>query len=115
MDEPRPLSDALRRVRRDLGAPEPGALERLRVRWPELVGAALAAHSAPVGVREGRLRIVVDDPAWGGQFRYLHDALLTAVTGAFPDLAIRELSVTATPAGGRPGGAGRSGGEGFPD
>ena len=101
MDDPRPLSDALRRVRRDLGAPEPGAFERLRQRWPELVGSALADHSEPVGVREGRLRVVVDDPAWGGQFRYLHDALVSTVADAFPDLAIREVSVTASPSGGR--------------
>jgi hypothetical protein len=100
VDDPRPVSDSLRRVRRDLGAPEPGAFERLRQRWPELVGAALAAHSEPVGVREGRLRVVVDDPVWGGQFRYLHDALVTAVGDAFPDLAIREVSVTASPAAG---------------
>lgn len=106
MDDPRPLSDALRRVRRDLGAPEPGQLERLRQRWPELVGSALAAHSEPVGVREGRLRVVVDDPAWGGQFRYLHDALVTAVGDAFPELAIREVSVTASPSGGPPRPAG---------
>lgn len=103
MDEPRPVSDALRRVRRDLGAPEPGHLERLRHRWPEIVGTALAAHSDPVGVREGRLRVVVDDPAWGGQFRYLHDALVATLDEAFPDLAIREVSVTASPSGGRPG------------
>jgi predicted nucleic acid-binding Zn ribbon protein len=113
MDEPRSLSDALRRVRRDLGAPEPGALERLRRRWPELVGPALAAHSEPAGVREGRLRVVVDDPAWGGQFRYLHDALVTAVSEAFPDLAIREVSVTASPSDGRPGATGRDTREGF--
>jgi hypothetical protein len=113
MDDPRPLSDALRRVRRDLGAPEPGLVERLRQRWPELVGGALAAHSEPVGVREGRLRVVVDDPAWGGQFRYLHDALVRSVAEAFPDLAIREVSVTASPTGGRPGAAGRDTREGF--
>ncbi len=113
MDEPRPVSDALRRVRRDLGAPEPGAFERLRRRWPDLVGAALAAHSEPVGVREGRLRVVVDDPAWGGQFRYLHDALVGNLAEAFPDLAIREVSVTAQPSGGRPGPTGADRRAGF--
>jgi predicted nucleic acid-binding Zn ribbon protein len=94
MDEPRPLSDALRRVRRDLGAPEPGALERLRRRWPELVGGVLGDHSRPIGVREGRLRVAVDDPAWGSQFRYLNDTLLDAIREGFPELAIREISVT---------------------
>jgi hypothetical protein len=115
MDDPRPVSDALRRVRRDLGAPEPGAFELLRQRWTELVGGALADHSEPVGVRDGRLRVVVDDPAWAGQFRYLHDALVTAVSDAFPDLSIREVSVTASPSGGRPRGSGEDPSGGFAD
>ena len=95
MDEPRPVGDALRRVRRDLGAPEPGAFEQLRAVWAELVGAALGDHSRPLGVRDGTLRVAVDDPAWGSQFRYLNDTLLEAVSGRFPHLAIREISVTA--------------------
>lgn len=93
-DEPRPVGDALRRVRRELGTPEPGELEAVRTAWPELVGASLAAHSEPLFLRAGVLRVAVDDPAWAGQFRYLGDQLVAALVARAPNAAIREVSVT---------------------
>ncbi|MGZ6926973.1 MAG: DciA family protein [Acidimicrobiia bacterium] len=95
MDEPRPIGDALRRVRRELGTPEPSLFERVRDAWPELVGEALGAHSEPLHLRDGVLRVEVDDPAWASQFRYLKDALLTALAERIPGVTIREVSVTA--------------------
>ena len=98
-EEPRPVGDALRAVRRQLGTPAPSVFERVRAVWPELVGDALARHSSPLHLRSGVLRVGVDDPAWGGQFRYLADTLVAALAEQVPDAAIREISVTA----GRPG------------
>jgi predicted nucleic acid-binding Zn ribbon protein len=98
-DEPRPVGDALRAVRRQLGTPAPSVLERVRTLWPEVAGAVLAAHSEPLHLRAGVLRVQVDDQAWAGQFRYLADTLVEALAAAAPDAAIREISVTA----GRPG------------
>ena len=100
-DGPRPVTDALRHVRRELGTPEPGHFEAIRDSWPELVGVSLAAHSTPIHLRGGVLRISVDDPAWAGQFRYLADGLVTALTERVPGAAVREISVVAS----RPGGA----------
>ena len=93
-DEPRPVGDALRAVRRQLGTPAPSVLERVRVAWPEVAGEALARHSVPLHLRRGVLRVRVDDPAWGGQFRYLGDALVQALAERVPEAAIREISVT---------------------
>ena len=93
------MGDALRAVRRQLGTPAPSVFERVRAVWPEVVGDALARHSAPLHLRAGVLRVGVDDPAWGGQFRYLADTLVTALAERVPEAAIREISVTA----GRPG------------
>ena len=73
--------------------------ERVRSVWPEVVGDALARHSTPLHLRAGVLRVGVDDPAWGGQFRYLTDTLVAALAERVPDAAIREISVAA----GRPG------------
>jgi predicted nucleic acid-binding Zn ribbon protein len=98
-EDPRPVGDALRAVRRQLGTPAPSVFERVRDAWPEIVGEALARHSVPLHLRAGVLRVGVDDPAWGGQFRYLTDTLVTALADRVPDAAIREISVTA----GRPG------------
>jgi predicted nucleic acid-binding Zn ribbon protein len=101
-EEPRPVGDALRAVRRQLGTPAPSVFERVRAAWPEIAGEALARHSAPLHLRAGVLRVGVDDPAWGGQFRYLADTLVTALAARVPEAAIREISVTA----GRPGDSG---------
>jgi len=105
-DEPRPVGDALRAVRRQLGTPAPSVLERVRTLWPEVAGAVLAAHSEPLHLRAGVLRIRVDDQAWAGQFRYLTDTVVAALDAAVPGAAIRELSVTAGPSGPTPGTAG---------
>ena len=94
-EDPRPITDALRHVRRELGAPEPGHFDQIRAQWAELVGSALAEHSAPVNLRAGVLRIAVADPAWAGQFRYLADSLVQAVTERVPGAAVREISVVA--------------------
>ncbi len=93
-DEPRPVGDALRAVRRQLGTPAPSVFERVRAAWPDVVGDALARHSAPIHLRAGVLRVRVDDPAWGGQFRYLNDTLVATFASRVPDAAIREISVT---------------------
>ncbi len=112
-EDPRPLGDALARIRRELGTPEPSQLERIRDSWPELVGDLLAAHSTPWHLRDGVLRIGVDDPAWAGQFRYLTDGLVAELAERVPNAAIRDISVGA-PQGGRdaPGVAGRERGAG---
>ncbi len=92
-EHPRPVGDALERVRRELGAAAPSQLEAMARCWPELVGDALARHSHPVVLRGGVLRIAVDDPAWAGQFRYLSAGLLTALEERFPTATIREIAV----------------------
>ena len=89
----RRVDDALRHVRRELGAPEPGHFTDIRDSWVELVGASLAAHSAPITLRSGVLRISVDDPAWASQFRYLADGLVDALTERVAGAAVREISV----------------------
>lgn len=95
-DGPRPVNDALRHVRRELGAPAPGYFEAIRDSWPELVGESLAAHSTPLHLRSGSLRILVDDPAWAGQFRYLTDGLVRALGERVPEAGVLEISVVAS-------------------
>lgn len=92
-EDPRPVGDALARIRRELGTPEPSLLERIRASWADLVGPALADHSAPLNLRDGVLRITVDDPAWAGQFRYLADGLVAELGTRIPNAAITGISV----------------------
>lgn len=94
-DDPRPVTDALAHVRRELGAPEPGLLDAIRASWSDLVGPALGDHSEPLHLSGGRLRIYVDDPAWAGQFRYLADQLITSLGERVPEAGVREITVAA--------------------
>ena len=94
-DDPQRVTDALRHVRRELGVPDPGFLDTIRETWSELVGDALGAHSEPLHLRSGRLRISVDDPAWAGQFRYLADQLVAALRERVPGARVAEISVVA--------------------
>jgi len=112
-DEPRPVGDALRAVRRQLGTPEPSVFDRVRDSWPDLVGDALAAHSRPLHLRTGVLRVAVDDPAWAGQFRYLRDELVAKLRARVPEAAIGEVSVTAARGPEAPGVAAGEVGEGW--
>jgi predicted nucleic acid-binding Zn ribbon protein len=89
-------------VRRELGTPAPGYFEEIGDRWAELVGDALAGHSTPLHLRSGTLRVVVDDPAWAGQFRYLADGLVTALAEQVPEAGVREISVVADRSKGGP-------------
>jgi hypothetical protein len=75
--EPRSIGDSLAFVTRNLGIARPKDAAALVGAWPELVGAALAAHSQPAHLRNGTLTIEVEDGAWGAPLTYLGDTLIT--------------------------------------
>jgi predicted nucleic acid-binding Zn ribbon protein len=76
---PRKLGEALDRVSRGLGLPPAAATARLVQAWPDVVGEAVAAHTRPRWVRDGILSLVVDDPVWAAQLRWLEGDLLARV------------------------------------
>jgi predicted nucleic acid-binding Zn ribbon protein len=75
-DDPVPIADALARVRAELGLPDDRALHALVEGWPEVVGGDVAAHARLDALRDGTLVVVVDDPIWATQLRYLEVAIL---------------------------------------
>jgi predicted nucleic acid-binding Zn ribbon protein len=75
-DDPRPLKDSLDMVARAMGAPPAVALGSLFSRWPELVGATLAAHCRPLSLVRGVLVVAVDHNAWAAQLRWLENDVL---------------------------------------
>lgn len=93
-DEPRPIGDALRSVRRELGLGEPSHFDALVAAWPDLVGEALAAHTRLRSLRDGVLTIVVDAPQWASQLRYLDRVLLDRIGAELPDVAVHEVRVS---------------------
>ena len=68
---PRPVKASLDAVARNLGGAGGPALVDLLQRWPEVVGAQLAAHGRPLSLRATTLTIAADEPAWGAQLSWL--------------------------------------------
>lgn len=87
------VDEALGAIRRELGLGAPGEIDLVAEVWAELVGPALAAHSRPRAVRGGILSIVVDDPVWAGQFRYLDQVLVERIGATLPAVTVREVRV----------------------
>ncbi len=73
---PRPVSESLDRLTASLGAPPATVLAELFASWPSLVGEAVAAHARPRSLHHGALVVVVDDPAWATQLRWLEADLV---------------------------------------
>jgi predicted nucleic acid-binding Zn ribbon protein len=92
-DVPR-VGDSLDRIRREFGMGKPSELEALTAAWPELVGAALAAHSSPQTLRGGVLVVLADGAAWAGQLRYLDQVLVERVAEELPAVTLREVRVS---------------------
>jgi predicted nucleic acid-binding Zn ribbon protein len=73
------VGDALERVRDELGLPAPAALDVLRERWADIVGADIAAHAHLIAVRDGVATVTADGPLWATQLRYLEAAIVAGV------------------------------------
>jgi predicted nucleic acid-binding Zn ribbon protein len=69
--DPKRISDSLDAVAKRAGMASAGAVTPVFGRWAEIVGPAVADHSKPHSLREGVLKVHVDDPAWATQLRYL--------------------------------------------
>jgi predicted nucleic acid-binding Zn ribbon protein len=92
-DEPTRLRDALARVGADLGLPPAAALEALEARWPDIVGAEMAAHTRVAGVRDGTLTVVVTDTGRATRLRYGEDQLTRAAARVVGAGVVRRVRV----------------------
>jgi predicted nucleic acid-binding Zn ribbon protein len=108
-DDPVPIRNALSRIGAELGMPAPGALSALERQWTDIVGAEMARHVQPAGVRDGVLTVVVEDAAWATQLRYLEaDLVRAATTVVGPDVVLRLRVRVARETAGPPGKTGPS-------
>ncbi len=91
--EPRPVGASLPDVARRFGLAAPNVLGAIFTDWDTLVGAAIARHARPVGLRNGVLMIDVDEPGWVTEIQFLRDDLLTRLAQAAGEGAVTDLSV----------------------
>jgi predicted nucleic acid-binding Zn ribbon protein len=95
--DPERVASALDRVVRHLGAPSAGALDELFRRWPEAAGPELAAHTRPLGVRDGVVVVAVDDPAWSTAVRFAEAGLLSRLATVLGGQAVTRVEVRVRP------------------
>lgn len=82
--DPDRIVRSLEQLRRQFGLAPPDELDMVVRRWPELVGAAQAAVSRPVGLREGVLSVATSEPAVLEALRW-SEARLVAALAEGPD------------------------------
>ena len=70
------MTESLRRVAADLGAPDPDLLGVVFSHWEETVGPALADHARPVSLSGDALVIEVQEAAWATQIKFLEADVL---------------------------------------
>ena len=93
----RSLGHALEDVSRHLKMAPPPAVSSVFGGWRELVGESMAAHVTPRSLRDGLLTLVVDDPVWATQLRFLEGDLLERLRGLAGAEHVRSLRVVVRP------------------
>jgi len=88
---PTRVGDLIGRVLEDLGLDAVAKAHQIGARWEEIVGAQVAAHCRPLGVRGDVLELEVDSPVWSQQLQLRKPELLAALERSFGDDAPREL------------------------
>jgi predicted nucleic acid-binding Zn ribbon protein len=94
---PAPVSEGLDRLVKGLGAPSAETVGGVFGRWPEIVGASLAAHTHPLSMRDGALQVAVDDPAWAPELRFLEPQILGRLRDVLGEVEIARIEVRVRP------------------
>jgi predicted nucleic acid-binding Zn ribbon protein len=81
-DDPKPVSESIDAVLRDLRGGDRHELGGVFGRWDEVVGPQIAAHARPVRLESGTLVIQVDEPGWATQLRFLESDLRSRLRDA---------------------------------
>jgi hypothetical protein len=64
---------------------------RLQAAWPDVVGAAVAVHTAPERIGQGRLTVRVDSSAWLMQLSFFKAEILRKVNGILGEGRVQEV------------------------
>jgi predicted nucleic acid-binding Zn ribbon protein len=91
--DPRKLSELLDRTTRRLGGPSSGTATTVFAGWAAIVGSDIAAQARPVSLHDGVLVLVVDQPAWANQLRYMTADLLTRIADAGAGAEVTEIHI----------------------
>jgi len=93
-NDPQPVGRVLAGYVEDRGWQRPLAEARVFADWRALVGEDVAAHSTPVVLRDGELKISAESTAWATQLRLLAATLLARLVAELGPDVVTKLSIS---------------------
>jgi predicted nucleic acid-binding Zn ribbon protein len=93
-NDPQPVGNVLAGYVEDRGWQLPMAQARVFADWAGLVGADVAAHSTPMVLRDGELKVSAESTAWATQLRLLAATLLARLVAELGPDVVSKLSIT---------------------
>lgn len=91
--DPEPVAEGIAQVIRQGGWAESLEIAGVTARWREVVGDAIADHTAEVTFAEGELRVVATTTAWATQLGTLSGRIRQAVNEAVGRAVVRDIRV----------------------
>jgi hypothetical protein len=91
------LRKALDELLDDLESAPVAATTSLIDRWPQVVGRELAAHSEPLGVRQGVLLVASDDPAYGSRLQWEEREVVARLAAVLGEGVVDRVQVKIRP------------------
>ncbi|HTL40853.1 MAG TPA: DciA family protein [Pseudolysinimonas sp.] len=91
--DPRGIGDVLGSLTAELGWDSPIAQAELVAKWPEIVGGNIAAHTSPVGFRDGELLVRCDSTPWATELRRMRATLTTTLLTMFPAAGLESVTI----------------------
>lgn len=95
--EPQALRGVLDSVAARLGGGSARGMAGLYERWEDVVGAAAADHARPGALRQGRLVVEVDHPAWAISLTHLEATLVRRAADVAGPGVVRAIEVRVRP------------------
>jgi predicted nucleic acid-binding Zn ribbon protein len=102
-DDPQPLHTAIQGLLRDQGWQAAAAVGSVFGRWPQIVGADLAAHTRPDRLTDGELLVIADSTAWATQVRLLSGTLIRTLNSELGSGTVTRVRVRGPEQPRRPG------------
>lgn len=93
-NDPQPVGRVLAGYVEDRDWERPLAEARVFADWPALVGSDVAAHSTPMVLRDGELKVSAESTAWATQLRMLTASLLARLVAELGPDVVTKLSIS---------------------
>ena len=87
------LNESIGQFLRAEGLGDLETLTRVRSLWPNVVGEHVSQHAQPESLRSGELRVVVDQPAWATELRFLAGDIISELQRQLGNAVVSALKV----------------------